>query len=108
MLRRSLFCHILIRYCISLRCMLLATTRVATGTKVTAVVPTTTINSARSARYASLTQTKRFHVAHSDLLFDLQCRDCTYEAKGDDCVKAIKKGCGAPKWKGDGNCDDNK
>jgi len=35
------------------------------------------------------------------------CRDCTYEAKGDACVKAMKKGCGAPKWKGDGNCDDN-
>merc|ERR1712224_999039 len=36
-----------------------------------------------------------------------ECKDCTYEAKGDDCVKSIKKGCGSPNWKGDGNCDDN-
>merc|ERR1712032_755103 len=35
-----------------------------------------------------------------------KCRDCTFVSKGDACVKAIKKGCGAPKWKGDGNCDD--
>jgi len=38
---------------------------------------------------------------------DCKCRDCTYVAKGDKCVKSIKKGCGAPNWKGDGNCDDN-
>ena len=38
----------------------------------------------------------------------LQCRDCTYKSKGDKCTKSIKKGCGAPNWKGDGNCDDNK
>merc|ERR1711939_878917 len=36
-----------------------------------------------------------------------QCLDCTYEAKGDDCVPDFKKGCGAPKFKGDGYCDDN-
>merc|ERR1712032_1408488 len=35
-----------------------------------------------------------------------KCRDCTYVSKGDACVKAIKKSCGSPKWKGDGNCDD--
>ena len=41
-------------------------------------------------------------------LHSIQCRDCTFVSKGDKCVKAMKKGCGAPKWKGDGNCDDNK
>merc|ERR1711937_211876 len=36
-----------------------------------------------------------------------KCRDCTFVSKGDECVKSIKKGCGSPNWKGDGNCDDN-
>merc|ERR1712037_557423 len=36
-----------------------------------------------------------------------KCLDCTYVQKGDTCVKDFKKGCGAPKFKGDGFCDDN-
>merc|ERR1712196_421254 len=36
-----------------------------------------------------------------------KCKDCTYVAKGDACVKDFKKGCGAPKFKGDGYCDDD-
>ena len=35
-----------------------------------------------------------------------QCLDCTYVSAGDGCVKTIKKGCGKPKFKGDGFCDD--
>ena len=34
-----------------------------------------------------------------------KCLDCTYVVKGDTCVKDFKKGCGAPKFKGDGFCD---
>merc|ERR1712139_24194 len=37
---------------------------------------------------------------------ECKCKDCTYVAKGDKCVKDFKKGCGAPKFKGDGYCDD--
>ena len=37
-----------------------------------------------------------------------QCLDCTFVSKGDECVSAMKAGCGSPKWKGDNNCDDNK
>merc|ERR1711881_483299 len=36
-----------------------------------------------------------------------KCLDCTYVQKGDTCVKDFKKGCGAPKFKGDGYCDDD-
>merc|ERR1712032_1002105 len=35
-----------------------------------------------------------------------KCLDCTYVVKGDACVKDMKKGCGAPKFKGDKHCDD--
>ena len=34
-----------------------------------------------------------------------KCLDCTYEVKGDACVKDMKKSCGAPKFKGDKYCD---
>merc|ERR1719174_1036384 len=37
---------------------------------------------------------------------ECKCRDCTYVTKGDTCVKDFKKACGAPKFKGDGYCDD--
>merc|ERR1712032_305326 len=36
-----------------------------------------------------------------------KCLDCTFVSKGDKCTKSIKKGCGSPNWKGDGNCDNN-
>merc|ERR1719326_468161 len=36
-----------------------------------------------------------------------KCMDCTYEAKGDACIKDMKKSCGAPKFKGDKYCDDS-
>merc|ERR1712203_884454 len=38
---------------------------------------------------------------------ECKCLDCTFVSKGDACVKSMKKSCGAPNWKGDGNCDDN-
>ena len=37
-----------------------------------------------------------------------KCLDCTFVAKGDECVKAIKGGCGAANYVGDKYCDDNK
>jgi len=37
---------------------------------------------------------------------DCKCLDCTYKGQGDTCVKTFQKGCGAPKFKGDGYCDD--
>lgn len=36
-----------------------------------------------------------------------KCRDCTYKGAGDGCVKVMQKGCGKPKFKGDGYCDDD-
>merc|ERR1712159_558466 len=38
---------------------------------------------------------------------ECKCKDCTYVKKGDKCVDDFKKACGAPKFKGDGFCDDN-
>merc|ERR1712176_1343354 len=38
---------------------------------------------------------------------ECKCKDCKYVPKGDKCVKDFKKNCGAPKFKGDGFCDDN-
>lgn len=34
------------------------------------------------------------------------CLDCTFKVKVDSCKKAMKKGCGSPKYVGDGFCDD--
>lgn len=51
---------------------------------------------------------KNFQYCDAKKFKDLcKCLDCTYKPKGDDCVKDFKKGCGAPKFKGDGFCDDN-
>merc|ERR1712032_1124834 len=36
-----------------------------------------------------------------------KCLDCTYVAKGDACIKAMKGSCGAPDYVGDKFCDDN-
>merc|ERR1739848_817007 len=36
-----------------------------------------------------------------------KCLDCTFTAEQDTCGQGKFKGCGAPNWKGDGNCDDN-
>ena len=39
---------------------------------------------------------------------ECKCKDCTHVAKGDACIKAIQKGCGAADFVGDKYCDDNK
>merc|ERR1712054_565805 len=36
-----------------------------------------------------------------------KCLDCNFKIKGDACIKVPTGSCGAPKFKGDGFCDDN-